>query len=112
MPIDDLIGSLISYEEDLVAEKGNEKKKKSIALKASKHESDEESELDDEEMVMLARRFTKFYKKTSERRKFRNYKNQKEKNEQITCYECKKPGHIRLECSLLNKLKKKAMVAT
>ena len=38
--------------------------------------------------------------------------NQKEKKEVIICYECKKPGHIRSECPLLNKLKKKAMVAT
>ena len=111
--INDLIGSLISYEEDLVAEKGHEKKKKkSIVLKASKHESDKESELDDEEMAMITRRFRKFYKKTNERRKFRNFKNQKEKKEQISCYECKKPGHIRSECPLLNKFKKKAMVAT
>ncbi|KAH9671203.1 hypothetical protein KPL70_017269 [Citrus sinensis] len=73
LPIDDLIGSLISYEEDLAAKRGNEEKKKNIALKASKHESDEESELDEEEMDMLARR---------------------------------------TECPLLNKLKKKAMVAT
>ncbi|KAK9229591.1 hypothetical protein WN944_022554 [Citrus x changshan-huyou] len=43
--------------EDLAAEKGNEEKKKSIALKASKHESDEESELDEEEMDMLARSY-------------------------------------------------------
>ena len=60
---------------------------------------------------MLTRRFRKFYKKTSERRKFKNFKNQKEKKDQITCYECKKPGHIRSECPLLNKLKKKVMVA-
>ena len=112
LPIDDLIGSLISYEEDLTAEKDNEKKKKSIALKTSKHESDEESELDDEEMTMLARRFRKFYKRTNERRKFRNYKNQKQKNGPIICYECKNPQHIQSECPLLNKLKKKAMVAT
>ncbi|KAH9659187.1 Integrase catalytic domain-containing protein [Citrus sinensis] len=112
LPIDDLISSLISYEEDLTAEKRHEEKKKSITLKALKHESDEESELDDEEMAMLIRRFRKFYKKTSERRKFRNFKNQKEKKESITCYKCKKPGHIRSECPLLNKLKKKAMVAT
>ncbi|KAK9232890.1 hypothetical protein WN943_023138 [Citrus x changshan-huyou] len=73
-------------EEGLAAEKGHEKKKKkSIVLKASKHESDKESELDDEEM---------------------------EKKEQISCYECKKPGHIWSECPLLNKFKKKAMVAT
>ena len=113
LPTDDLIGSFIYCEEDLVAEKGNEeKKKKKITLKASKHESDEESELDDEDMAMIARRFRKIFKKTSERKRFRNYKNQKEKKEPITCYECKKPRHIRSECPLLNKLKKKAMVAT
>ncbi|KAH9792469.1 hypothetical protein KPL71_004135 [Citrus sinensis] len=112
LPIDDLIGSLISYEEDLEAERGNEEKKKNIALKASKHESDEESEQDEEEMDMLARRFRKLFKKSGERRKFRDLKNRKEKKELIKCYECKKLGHIRTECHLLNKLKKKAMVAT
>ncbi|KAH9697097.1 hypothetical protein KPL71_023471 [Citrus sinensis] len=112
LPIDDLIGSLISYEEDLAAEKGHEEKKKNIALETSKRESDEESEMDDEELAMLARRFRKFYKKNNEQRKFRGYKNKKEKKEPITCYECKKPGHIRPECPLLNKLKKKVMVAT
>ncbi|KAH9715535.1 Integrase catalytic domain-containing protein [Citrus sinensis] len=112
LPLDDLIGSLISYEEDLAAEKGHEEKKKSIALKASKYESDGESELDDEELAMLARRFRKFFKKTGERRNFINFKNHREKNEAITCYECKKPGHIRSECPLIKKLKKKAMVAT
>ncbi|KAH9792558.1 hypothetical protein KPL71_004170 [Citrus sinensis] len=112
LPIDDLIGSLISYVEDLVVEKGNEEKKKSIALKASKHESDEESELDEEEMDMLARRFRIFFKKFSKQRKFKDLKSRKEKNEVIKCYECKKPDHIRMKCPLLNKLKKKAMVAT
>ncbi|KAH9744129.1 hypothetical protein KPL70_003555 [Citrus sinensis] len=73
LPIDDLIGSLIFYEEDLAAERGNEEKKKNIALKATKYESDGESEPNDEELAMLARRS---------------------------------------ECPLLNKLKKKAMVAT
>ncbi|KAH9679895.1 hypothetical protein KPL71_026330 [Citrus sinensis] len=94
LPIDDLIGSLISYEEDLAAEKRHEEKKKSIALKASKRESDEESEMDDEELAMLARRFRKFYKKNNEQRKFRSHKNKKEKKEPITCYKCKKPEHI------------------
>ena len=36
LPIDDLIGSLISYEEDLAVERDNEEKKKNIALEASK----------------------------------------------------------------------------
>ena len=76
IPIDDLIRSLISYEEDLAAEKSNEeKKKKSTTLKASKHESDEESELDDENMAMMAKKFRKIFKKTTERKRFRNYKN-------------------------------------
>ncbi|KAH9697749.1 Integrase catalytic domain-containing protein [Citrus sinensis] len=112
LPLDDLIGSLNSYEEDLAAEKEHEEKKKNIALKASKYESDGESEPNDEELAMLARRFRNFFKKTRERRNFRNFKNQREKKEVITCYECKKSGHIRLECPLINKLKKKAMVAT
>ncbi|KAK9180667.1 hypothetical protein WN944_023800 [Citrus x changshan-huyou] len=112
LPIDDLIGSLISYEEDLATERGNEEKKKSIDLKTTKYESDGESEPDDEKLAMLARRFRKFFKKTGEQRKFRNLKNQKEKKEVIICYECKMSGHIRSECPLLNKLKKKAMVAT
>ncbi|KAH9680287.1 hypothetical protein KPL71_026498 [Citrus sinensis] len=112
LPLNDLIGSLISYEEDLAAEKGHEEKKKSIALKASKYESDGESKPDDEELAMLARRFRKFFKKTGERRNFRNFKNQREKKEVITYYECKKLDHIRSECPLINKLKKKAMVAT
>ena len=61
---------------------------------------------------MLARRFRKLFKKSSERRKSKDLKNRKEKKEVIKCYECKKPGHIRMNCPLLNKLKKKAMVAT
>ena len=106
LPIDDLISYLISYEEHLAVEKGDEEKKKSIALKSSKHESDGESELDDKEMVILARRFRKIFKKTNEPRKLRNLKNQKEKKEVIICHECKKLGHIRSECPLLNKLKR------
>ena len=61
LPLDDLIGSFIAYEEDLAVEKGDEEKKKSIALKASKYESDGGSEPDDEELAMLARRFRKFF---------------------------------------------------
>ncbi|KAH9794680.1 hypothetical protein KPL71_004982 [Citrus sinensis] len=80
--------------------------------KVKKMISDGKSKPDDEELAMLARRFRKFFKKTGERINFRNFKNHREKNEAITCYECKKPGHIRSECPLINKLKKKAMVAT
>ena len=95
MSIDDLIDSFIFYEKDLAAEAGDKvNKKKSIALNFSKFESDEESDFEDEKMAMMARKFSKCFKKSSDRRKFRNFKNQKEKNEAITCYECKKPSHI------------------
>ena len=94
LPLDDLIGSLILYEENLTEEKKrDEEKKKSIALKTSKYESDRGSKPDDEELAMLARRFRKFFKKIGERRKFINFKNQREKKEVITCYKCKKTGH-------------------
>ena len=103
----------IFYEEDLVTERGDEdKKKKNIALRASKPESDEESNFEDEDMAKMARKFRKFFKKSGEWRKFRKLKNKKEKKEVIICYECKNSGHIRSECPLLKKLKKKAMVVT
>lgn len=85
-----LIASLISHEEDLAIEKcAEDKKKMTIALKASELESDEEfendegSEFEDEEISMIAQKFKKVFKKSNERRKFRNLKNQKEKKETI-----------------------------
>ena len=86
--------------------------KKSIALKALKSESDEESKLEDEDMAIILRKFRKFFKKSNERRKFRNFNNQKVKKELITFYECKKLGHIRLKRPCHKKLKKKVVVAT
>ena len=61
-------------------------------------------------MATTARKFREFFKKFSERRKFRNFKNQKEEKKAIICFECNKPGQIKSKCSLLNKVKKKAIV--
>lgn len=69
-------------------------KKKNIALKALKHESGEESELNDKDMTIMAKRFRKFLKRTSEWRTFKNYRNQKKKNESISYDELIKPVHI------------------
>ena len=52
-----------------------DKKKKSIALKVSRLESDEESEIEDEDMAGIARKFIKFFKRSNEQRKLRNFKN-------------------------------------
>ena len=96
LTIDDLIGSLISYEEDLATERGDEnKKKKSIALKVSRSESNDESEFKNEAMAMIATKLKTFFKKSSERWKFKNFKNQKEKKKGIICFECKKYEHLK-----------------
>ena len=66
---------------------------------------------------MIARKFRRIFKKQIKRRNFKNLmrenlKVEKGNKEAIVCFECKKHGHIRSESSLLNKLKKKAMMAT
>lgn len=52
--------------------------------------------MDNKEMTFLSRRMFNFYK-----RRYRNSKNKgisRENHEAITCYECKKPGHVRAKC--------------
>ncbi|KAL4335315.1 hypothetical protein GQ457_07G004490 [Hibiscus cannabinus] len=128
--LDELMGSLLTHElmnqgkrdeEKKKEEKKEiEKKKIGIALKASL-ESDSSDE-DDEEMAFLAKRFTRFMKSNRGRKflrkgEFKN-KNREEEKDQLICYECKKPGHIRTECPQLKKKsfgkkkKLKAHVAT
>ena len=68
------------------------------------------NKFEDEDMAMIARKFRKFFKKSNEERKLKNFKNQMGKKEAIICYEWKKQGHIRSKCPLLNKFK--AMVAS
>ncbi|GMI98499.1 hypothetical protein HRI_003519200 [Hibiscus trionum] len=130
LKLDALVGSLLTHEimrkgreqEKKIAEKKEaEKKKVGIALKASQLENDS-SEDEEEEMAMLAKRFTQFMKsnrgrKFMRRRDFKS-KNKDEEIDPITCYECNKPGHIRSECPQLKKKsfgrknKLKAQIAT
>lgn len=60
-----------------------EEKKKSIAFKASQE-------------VILIRRFNKFLTKLNESKK-----SEIKKAKKVTCYECKKPSHLRSECPRL-----------
>ena len=103
------------------------KKKKGIALKTSSRSGElyEDSYKDEDvEMAMLARRYKKLAFQRDQRmgrRSFRRdrFRNEPSRNNQITCYGCKQPGHLRSECPLnkegkkdKDKKKKKAMVAT
>ncbi|KAL4285159.1 hypothetical protein GQ457_16G020120 [Hibiscus cannabinus] len=135
LKLDALMGSLLTHEimkqgredekkreEKKLEKKEVEKKKIRIALKASQDESDSSGEDDDEEMAMLAKRFTRFMKSQRGRRfqrkvDFKN-KGKEEEKDQLIFSECKRPGHIRSECPQLKKKsfgkkkKFKAQIAT
>ena len=94
-------------------------------MKASKEVSEEEnkgSSDDDIEITILTRNFNRFLKRKHplRTRDFnKKYEGKsKKKTKEVTCYECKKPGHIQSECPKLKfknkgtKDKKKAFKAT
>ncbi|GMI85888.1 hypothetical protein HRI_002258100 [Hibiscus trionum] len=79
------------------------KKKMGIALKASLLEESSSSEEDElEELAMIAKRFSHFMRSNRGRKIQRKMdfkgKNKEEARDQIICFECNKPGHIRSEC--------------
>ena len=130
--LDEICGSLLTYEQEVNQIDEEEKKelvekKKGIALKTSSRNEDhyeDSCEDEDAEMAMLARRYKKLAFQRDQRmgrRSFRRdrFRNDQPRNNQITCYGCKQPGHLRSECPLnkegkkdKEKKKKKAMVAT
>ena len=76
------------------------------------------------EMTMLARRYKKLSFQHDQRMGRRNFlrdrfRNDPSRNNQITYYGCKQPGHLRLDCPMnkegkkdKDKNKKRAMVTT
>ncbi|MQM16507.1 hypothetical protein Taro_049467 [Colocasia esculenta] len=133
MKLDELIGSLMTYEINLKRKESEVNPRKSIALKASnkasssskkdiQQENDENetsSESENDEMAMLTRQFKKFLKfkkkgpgnfKTLPKRDFSNKFDINKKTDMIVCYECKRQGHMRGECpELKRKLKKTSL---
>lgn len=122
LPLEELIGSLMTHEIIMKEHMEDEsKKKKSIALKTISLEVDSEDEdaLDDDDIAYFSRKYKNFIKKKKQFKKHlsnqKETKGEKSKKDEVICYECKKPGHIRTDCPLLKsskKFKKKAMKAT
>ncbi|KAJ4718957.1 Zf-CCHC domain-containing protein/UBN2 domain-containing protein [Melia azedarach] len=114
--LDDLISSLIDYEDKMYDDMDEGLKKKLIALKSTRYDADEDENEDDEsnedeEVAQMTRKFLKLLK-NPKGAKQRSSKIQKKRN-QLICYECKRPGHAKPERPLLKykKGKKKAIVA-
>ncbi|RVW72529.1 putative mitochondrial protein [Vitis vinifera] len=110
LPMEELIGSLMTYEINLTKklQEGEDKKKKSIALKATtKEEEDVEEEKpsdEDDDLALITRKLNKFMRGEMGREK------------RIDMLQVQKPGHIKYDCPLYKseakRRMKKAMMAT
>ncbi|GAV91569.1 zf-CCHC domain-containing protein/UBN2 domain-containing protein, partial [Cephalotus follicularis] len=118
IPLEQLLGSLMTHETIMKNHENVEvKKKKTIALKASKDESDSDEEGD---MALITSQFKKFLKSQKGKKALKKFSHNVESSikEKPMCYECKKPGHFKSDCPNLKKKekakskKKKAFVAT
>ncbi|XP_057445862.1 uncharacterized protein LOC130738000 [Lotus japonicus] len=121
--LEDLLGSLKVHQIELAHDEG-QKKEKNIAFKANsskavqtKEQSEEEEsseEMSDDEQALFNRKFKRMWIK---QQKGKGGSNLDKSN--ITCFECKNPGHIKPDCPKLAKKsgkkpfykKKKALAA-
>ncbi|KAI0513432.1 hypothetical protein KFK09_009453 [Dendrobium nobile] len=102
--IDNLLGSLITYEQGVSQRKidaGEPRKEKNIALKVEDSESEHSQPEDEDDIALMTRQFRSFLKRKQKRRQQWNRdkfnRNGKVSNE-VICYECRKPGHIKTDC--------------
>lgn len=109
LPLEELLGSLMTYEMELKRDDDEEKEKKNLALKSVRDNESQES--DDDEYVLLAKKMKQFLKYNG-----RKGKREEPSQKEIICYKCKKPGHVRSDCPMRKKnskkYKKKAMKVT
>ncbi|GJW42025.1 zf-CCHC domain-containing protein [Tanacetum coccineum] len=113
LSLDELIGNLKVYEviikKDSKIVKGKSEQSRSLALKAKKESSNEESLTsgsEDEEYVMAVRDFKKFFKRRGrfvrqsrdERKSFQRSKDDKNCKSERKCFRCGDPNHLIVEC--------------
>ncbi|KAM6578285.1 hypothetical protein CsatB_030122 [Cannabis sativa] len=118
LPLEELIGSLMNHEIFMNAQEEEEvdkKKKNTIAFKSTSHDDSEASEDGDsdmEDITLLTKNFKKFLKFKKNANRFYNSRESSRKDDQIICYECKKPGHMKTDCPLRKRSRRRAMMAT
>jgi len=86
MTLENLIGNLMAYEVQLEERKKDERQHRSKKKELAFHASSDTDNDDEEEMAMLSKKFRKFLKQG----KFK-------------CFNCDKPGHMKMDCPLLKK---------
>ncbi|GJW25499.1 zf-CCHC domain-containing protein [Tanacetum coccineum] len=112
LALDELIGNLkvheVVMEKDSEIYKGKKERVKSIALKAKKESSDDETSTsgsDDEEYAMAVRNFKKFFRRKGkfvrqpreEKKSFRQRDEKKGKSDR-KCFRCGDPNHLIGDC--------------
>nr|GFB08810.1 zf-CCHC domain-containing protein/DUF4219 domain-containing protein/UBN2 domain-containing protein [Tanacetum cinerariifolium] len=118
LSLDELIENLKVYKEvikkDSETVKSKREQSRSIALKARKESSDDDSSTSDskdEEYAMAIRDFNKFFKRRGqfvsqphkERKSFQRIKDDKNDKGEIKCYKCGDPNHLIEECPKLSR---------
>nr|GEW85435.1 alpha/beta hydrolases superfamily protein [Tanacetum cinerariifolium] len=113
LSLDELIGNLKVYEviikKDSEIVKGKREQSRSLALKAKKESSDEESstsDIEDEEYAKAVRDFNKFFKRRGrfvrqprdERKSFQRGKDDKNGKSERKCFRCEDSNHLIGEC--------------
>ncbi|GJX46562.1 zf-CCHC domain-containing protein [Tanacetum coccineum] len=113
LSLNELIGNLKLYEviikKDSEMVKGKREQSRSLALKAKKESSDEESstsDCEDGEYAMAVRDFKKFFKRRGrfvrqqrdERKSFQRSKDDKNGKSERKCFRCEDPNHLIKEC--------------
>ncbi|KAI4312863.1 hypothetical protein MLD38_037653 [Melastoma candidum] len=100
--LDQLMGSLLSYEEE--KRSSVPQTTKSIAFKASASTDDESDDIEaetDEELSLLVKGLNKLLYKKRFKRSVKPKSSNLEDKKGPVCYECKELGHMRNECPLL-----------
>ncbi|XP_059627755.1 uncharacterized protein LOC132270593 [Cornus florida] len=118
LELDELLGSLLTWEITLKDREGDHHRKKEIALKVSSREKEVvDNEGEDDDLALITQSFKKILlRKKFNKGRFKkgDLSNEQGKRDTSTCFHCEKPGHFKADCHAYKEEKKKrrAMQAT